>query len=57
MEGEIKGSIDLSSNLYDRKPITWLIRELENQIKSGKDYVEFTSEKEFSDTNYILIFS
>lgn len=54
---ENNNTIDLSSNLYDKKPITWLIRELQKQIEQGKDYVEFTSEKEWSNINYILIFS
>jgi hypothetical protein len=54
---EENNKIDLSSNLYDKKPISWLIRELNKQLEQGNDYVKFTSEQEYSYTNYILICS
>jgi hypothetical protein len=54
---EENNKIDLSSNLYERRPISWLIRELEKQLDSGNDYVEFTTETQWRETNYILLFT
>jgi hypothetical protein len=54
---KLSSTLDLSSNLYDKKPITWLIRELQKQIDDGKDFVELTTEKDFGDTSQILLFS
>jgi hypothetical protein len=54
---ENNNKIELTSNLYDKKPISWLIRELQKQLEQGNDYVEFTSEIEWNNTEYILLCS
>lgn len=47
MENDI---LQLSYELADKKPISWLIRWLEEKQKEGNDYVQYTETTEWGDT-------
>lgn len=49
--------INLSDTLYDKKPISWLIRELKKQSEQGNDYVEFRSKRVWGEIEYVLVCS
>lgn len=39
-----------------KKPVSWLIRELQKIIEEGYDYVELSTENEYGNISQILIF-
>ena len=44
--------LKLSYELYDKKPISWLIRWLEEKQKEGNDYVEFKVFPDYGGDDY-----
>ena len=53
----MEDKIIINEVLYDKKPITWLIRELQKRIDEGYDYVEYDRDYEIGNTQEILKFS
>jgi len=49
--------INITEQLCDKKPISWLIRELQTQLENGNDYIVLEQEREFGDTIQVLTFS
>lgn len=56
-ENKDNNSLNVSELYITRRPISWLMRELQKQLEKGNDYVEIVEETHYGDTETKLHFS